>query len=95
MEELTGIAKLLQSYGPYGVAALAIGYGYLERSERQKLQEENKALQKNLIEYATNQYTQAMLSNQCVKTSIESLKEAMDGIKELFTFIRDWMETHT
>jgi len=32
------IALLLDTFGPYGVAALAIGYGILERRERQDIQ---------------------------------------------------------
>lgn len=32
------LTKLLSQYGPWAVAGLAIGYGYLERDERQKTQ---------------------------------------------------------
>jgi hypothetical protein len=52
------IAKLLASYGPWGVAALGIGYGILERKERQGTQNKFDRLAETLPRELTGLVTE-------------------------------------
>jgi len=45
---LEGLANFLASFGALGVAALGIGWGLMERNERQKTQDKYDTLAKTL-----------------------------------------------
>lgn len=92
MDELTGIARMLQTYGPYAVAALAIGYGYIERQERREVQKELRELQKELVEYSTDQFRSMLTCNTEVKASLDGVRDALAGIKDVLGWVRDKLE---
>jgi hypothetical protein len=92
MEQMTGIAGMLQAYGPYAVAALAIGYGYMERSERRELQTELRELQKELVNYSTEQFKSMLTCNTEVKTSLNGLRDALEGMKSVLLWLREKVE---
>lgn len=92
MDQLTGIAGMLQTYGPYAVAALAIGYGYMERQERREIQKELHELQKAMVEYSTEQFRSMLTCNTEVKASLNGLQDALEGMKGVLLWLREKME---
>lgn len=50
MHAISSLAVLLKDYGPWAIAALAIGYGALERKERKLTQDKFDKLAEKLPE---------------------------------------------